>query len=314
MDKIEELAQLRENLVDDIELLHTQRLNIALENLEREVVKVASELPIREGKLFEARLAVEIRPKLKAVIDKHYTLWADGTVREYDRVAKRIVENMKVLPIPDKFKTLTELDIETITNLKRVKFNGFLNIGAETVNALADEVYSSTITGKSLNDTVKTLQQRINGVYIKADVDEINELVEFVASTTDEVAKAKAIERLHTFYGADRVGNNMRRYAKQLAHDSLMEFDGQFTKAKATEAGLTNYLYYGDIIGDSRPFCIANRGKIFSEDELRDKWSSEIWKGKSTTDPFTSRGGYNCRHHLQPTDPSWYDNNGNLII
>ena len=31
MDKIEELAQLRENLVDDIELLHTQRLNIALE-------------------------------------------------------------------------------------------------------------------------------------------------------------------------------------------------------------------------------------------------------------------------------------------
>jgi hypothetical protein len=27
MDKIEELAQLRENLVDDIELLHTQRLN-----------------------------------------------------------------------------------------------------------------------------------------------------------------------------------------------------------------------------------------------------------------------------------------------
>ena len=53
MDKIEELAQLRENLVDDIELLHTQRLNIALENLEREVVKVASELPIRQGKLFK---------------------------------------------------------------------------------------------------------------------------------------------------------------------------------------------------------------------------------------------------------------------
>ena len=314
MDKIEELAQLREDLVDDIEVLHTQRLNNALENLEREVVKIANDLPTRQGKLFEARLAVEIRPQLKAAIDKHYTLWADGTVREYDRVAKQVVENMKVLPIPAKFKTLTELDIETITTLKRVKFTGFLNIGAETVNALADEVYSSTITGKSINDTVKTLQQRINGVYIKADVDEINELVEFVASTTDEVEKAKAIQRLHTFYGADRVGNNMRRYAKQLAHDSLMEFDGQFTKAKATEAGLTNYLYYGDIIGDSRPFCIANRGKIFSEDELRDKWSSEIWKGKSTTDPFTSRGGHNCRHHLQPTDPSWYDNNGNLII
>ena len=313
-DKIEDLAQLRENLVDDIELRHTNRLNIALENLERDVVKIANELPTKQGKLFEARLAVEIRPKLRQAIDEHYTLWADGTVREYDKVAKQVVDNMKVLPIPERFKTLTEVDIETITNLKRVKFTGFTNIGTETVNALADEVYSSTINGRSMNDMVKNIRHRINGVYIKADVDEINELVNFVASTTDEVAKAKAIERLHTFHGADRVGNNMRRYAKQLAHDSLMEFDGQFTKAKADEAGLNHYLYYGDIIGDSRDFCINNRGKIFSEEEARDKWSSESWKGKSTTDPFTSRGGYNCRHHLQPTDPSWYNDNGDLII
>lgn len=314
MDKIEELAQLRENLVDDIEARHINRLNIALENLEKDVVKLANTLPLRENKLFEARLAVELRPKIKELIDKHYVLWADGTVREYDKVAKIIVDNMKVLPISENFKTLTELDIETITNLKRVKFTGFLDIATETTNALADEIYQSTISGKPFEDTVKTLQHRINGVYIKADQDEINDLVELVATTTDETVKQKAIEKLQSVYGADRVGNNMRRYAKQLAHDSLMEFDGQFTKAKAAEAGLTNFLYYGDIIGDSRPFCIANRGKIFSEDELRDKWSSESWKGKSTTDPFTSRGGYNCRHHLQPTDPSWYDNNGNLII
>tara|TARA_R110000744_G_scaffold225365_1_gene343778 strand:- start:4040 stop:4987 length:948 start_codon:yes stop_codon:yes gene_type:complete len=314
VDKIEALAQLRENLVDDIEARHINRLNIALENLEKDVVKLVNSLPVSNNKLFETRLAVEIRPKLKALIDKHYTLWADGTVREYDSVAKQVIENMKVLPIPDKFKTLTEIDIETITNLKRLKFNGFLDIATETTNALADEIYQSTISGKPFEDVVTTLQHKINGVYIKADVDEINDLVELVATTTDEAVKQQAINKLHSVYGADRVGNNMRRYAKQLAHDSLMEFDGQFTKAKATEAGLTNYLYYGDTIGDSRPFCINNRGKIFSEIELRDKWSSEIWKGKSTTDPFTSRGGYNCRHHLQPTDPDWYDNNGNLII
>ena len=70
MDKIEKLAQARENLVDDIELRHTNRLNIALENLERDVVKIANDLPTRKGKLFEARLAVEIRPKLKEAIDK----------------------------------------------------------------------------------------------------------------------------------------------------------------------------------------------------------------------------------------------------
>ena len=41
MDKIEELAQLRENLVDDIELLHTQRLNIALELIREPAVLFA---------------------------------------------------------------------------------------------------------------------------------------------------------------------------------------------------------------------------------------------------------------------------------
>ena len=152
MDKIEKLAQARENLVDDIELRHNNRLNIALENLERDVVKIANELPQRQGKLFEARLAVEIRPKLKEAIDKHYLLWADNTVREYDKLAKVIVANMKDLPIPAKFKTLTEVDIETITNLKRLKFTGFLDIATETTNALADNVYSSTIAGKSFTD------------------------------------------------------------------------------------------------------------------------------------------------------------------
>ena len=316
MDKIEELVQLREDLVDDIELRHNNRLNIALRNIEDEIAALSRSLPLKDGKLFEARRAIAIRTELKNIIDKHYLPWADSTVREYDKVAKQIVENMKVLPVSAKFKTLTQVDVETITNLKRVKFTGFANIASETTNALADNVYSSTISGKSFNEMQKELRQRINGIYINADVDEIDELVEFIATSTDQVAIEKAATRLRTFYGADRTGENMRKYSKQLAHDSLMEFDGQFTKAKAEEAGLTHYIYYGDLIGDSRQFC-KNRvraNEIFSEVELREQWAREPWKGKSGSDPFVNRGGYNCRHHFQPTDPSWYDADGNLIL
>ena len=316
MDKIEELAQLRENLVDDIELRHNNRLNIALRNIEDEIAALSRSLPLKDGKLFEARRAIAIRTELKNIIDKHYLPWADSTVREYDKVAKQIVENMKILPVSAKFKTLTQVDVETITNLKRIKFTGFLDIATETTNSLADNVYSSTIAGKSINEMEKELRQRINGIYIQADVDEIDELVEFIATSTDQVAIEKAASRLRTYYGADRTGENMRKYSKQLAHDSLMEFDGQFTKAKAEEAGLTHYIYYGDLIGDSRQFC-KNRvraNEIFSEVELREQWAREPWKGKSGSDPFINRGGYNCRHHFQPTDPSWYDEQGNLII
>jgi len=314
MNKIDKLAQLRENLVDDIELRHINRLNIALENLEKDVVKAVSKAPLKEGILWDANFAVQIRPKLKQLIDKHYALWADNTVREYDKVAQQIIDNIKAVPIDPKFATLTEVDIQTITNLKRLKFTGFMDIATETTNALADEVYSSTISGRPFNDMVKNLQQKINGVYIKADSDEINELVEFVKSSTNKKEIDLAVSRLHTYYGADRVGNNMRKYAKQLAHDSLMEFDGQFTKAKANEAGLNHYLYYGDIIGDSRPFCVANRGRIFEEQEARNLWGSQGWKGKSRSDPFVNRGGYNCRHHFQPVDKDWYNEKGDLII
>ena len=53
---------------------------------------------------------------------------------------------------------------------------------------------------------------------------------------------------------ADRAGNNLRRYAS--AHDSVMQFHGQFTVAKAKEAGLNHFTYTGTLVRDSREFCV----------------------------------------------------------
>jgi len=36
-----------------------------------------------------------------------------------------------------------------------------------------------------------------------------------------------------------------------------------------------------------------------------DPLTSQTWQGKAQGDPFVVRGGYNCRHHWQPTDPDW---------
>ena len=97
----------------------------------------------------------------------------------------------------------------------------------------------------------------------------------------------------------------MRRYASQMVHDSLMQFDGQFTKYKAAEAGITNYKYTGTNIVTTRPFCRANLNKVFSEEEANSLWASTRWAGKSGTDPFINRGGYRCRHSFIPYDPEW---------
>ena len=114
-----------------------------------------------------------------------------------------------------------------------------------------------------------------------------------------------AIRKLQTQYASDRAGNNLRRYAGQIAHDSVMQFHGQFTVAKAKASGLEHFTYTGTLVRDSRPFCRNMLNKTLTEKEIRDIWNNQGWQGKSTGDPFIVRGGYRCRHTWIPTNPNW---------
>ena len=106
-------------------------------------------------------------------------------------------------------------------------------------------------------------------------------------------------------YAADRAGENLRKYAGQIAHDSVMQFHGQFTVKKAKESGLKHFTYTGTLVRDSRPFCVNMVGRTLTEKQIRDRWNSDSWKGKSSGDPFIVRGGYRCRHTWIPTNPDW---------
>ena len=153
---------------------------------------------------------------------------------------------------------------------------------------------------------ISNLRGKINGVYQSTDDQEAQELVDFIAENPDKPEQVKqATERLQTIYGRDRLGNNFRRYASQLVQDSVMGFDGQFAKYRAEELGLKHFKYSGTSVRDTRDFCRRNVNKTFSEDEIRRIWSTQTWQGKAQGDPFVVRGGYNCRHHWQPTDPDW---------
>ena len=96
----------------------------------------------------------------------------------------------------------------------------------------------------------------------------------------------------------------MRLYASQQAHDSIMQFDAQFTKYKAEEAGITSFQYTGTNITTTREFCRARINNVYTEEEARSIWGG-TWKGKSGSDPFIDRGGYRCRHSFIPYDPAW---------
>jgi hypothetical protein len=302
---LQELQAIRAKAITSLEDKQQELLIKALQQLENKVVETALNLPNRNGILFDTRLAIEIRPKLQQAIEELYLTKVQTFINDYDKIAANIVATYGKLPIPAEFKQITEIDLQVIQQLKKISFSQFQNLGNEFVNTLANEVYQSTLTGRPVVEMVQTLRSKINGIYQQSDNKKAQELVDYIANNPNGAEVNTAVSELQTIYGRDRLGDNLNRYATQIVQDSLMGFDGQFAKFRADQLGLTSYVYYGSIIRDSRDFCIENANKIFTEDEIRQKWADETWQGKAQGDPFIVRGGYNCRHHFQPVNPDW---------
>ncbi len=302
---LQELQAIRANAITSLEDKQQELLIKALQQLENRVVKTALNLPNRSGVLFDTRLAIEIRPKLQQAIEELYLTKVQTFINDYDKIAANIVATYGKLPIPNEFKQITEIDLQVIQQLKKISFSQFQNLGNEFVNTLANEVYQSTLTGRPVVEMVQTLKSKINGIYQQSDNTKAQQLVDYIANNPNGAEVDTAVSQLQTIYGRDRLGDNLNRYATQIVQDSLMGFDGQFAKFRADELGLTSYVYYGSLVRDSRDFCIENANKIFTEEEIRQKWADETWQGKAQGDPFVVRGGYNCRHHFQPVNPDW---------
>jgi len=295
-------------LLDKLADQHEERLINVLYRLENDVIKEVTKAT--KGQLVSQRLAIQLQPKIKSTINNTFLNEADLIINEeYNKIAKEVLDTFGKMPIPNKFKNLTEVDLQTINSLKYQIFAGFEDIADRFSKVINDEVYQSIIAGRPFEDMVSNIKAHINGAYRKSNNREINELVDFINENkfneSKKLAVEEAVRKLQTEYATDRAGNNLRRYAGQIAHDSVMQFHGQFTVAKAKESGLNHFTYTGTLVRDSRPFCQSMLNKTLTEKEIRDIWNNRSWKGKSTGDPFIVRGGYRCRHTWIPTDPNW---------
>ena len=298
------MSRILEKLADQ----HEERIINVLYKLEDDVVNEITRAT--KGNLVSQRLAIQLQPRLRAIIESTFLNEADLLINDdYNKIAKETLDTFGKMPIPAKFKNLTDVDLATINALKTQSFSGFEDIAERFLKVINDEVYQSTIAGRPFNDMVSNIKSHINGVYKASNVTEIKELVDYINEnkfdSTKKGAVEDAIRRLHTKYASDRAGNNLRRYASQIAHDSVMQFHGQFTVAKAKEAGLNHFTYTGTLVRDSRQFCVNFLNRTLSEEQIRDIWNNSAWQGKSTGDPFIVRGGYRCRHTWIPTDPAW---------
>jgi len=295
-------------ILDKLADQHEQRIIDVLIRLEEDVVREVTRAT--GGKLVSQRLAIQLQPAIRNLVETRFLDEADTIINEeYNKIAKEVLDTFGEMPIPKKFKSLTEVDLTTLNALKTQSFSGFEDIAERFLKIINDEVYQSTIAGRPFEDMVSNIRAHINGVYQKSNLSEINDLVDFINENKFDATKKteieEAVRKLHTQYASDRAGNNLRRYAGQIAHDSVMQFHGQFTVAKAKASGLNHFRYTGTLVRDSRPFCRDMLNKTLTEKEIRDIWNNQGWQGKSTGDPFIVRGGYRCRHTWIPTNPDW---------
>ena len=313
-DILKQLQDIRQKALDNLEAQHQELLFKTIQRLEREVVNIASELPTRTGELYSTRLAIEIKPRLQQAIEELYLKPVQTFIKDYDKIAGVIVASYGKLPIPPEFKSITEADLVVIQQLKRLAFTNFQNLGNELANTLAGEVYQSTLVGRSFNDMVQTVREKINGIYQFSDNKKAQQLVEYISNNPDGAEVDTAIDELKQVYGRNTQGDSFVKYASLLVTDSIMGFDGQLAKFRADELGLSSYLYYGSIIKDSRDFCRKHTGKVYTEEQINQIWANDTAQGRDQGSPFIVRGGYNCRHSWQPVDPSWVDDEGNSTI
>src|SRR6478736_3670233 len=103
----------------------------------------------------------------------------------------------------------------------------------------------------------------------------------------------------------------LARHVPQVAQDSIMQFNANYTQTISADLNLGYYYYKGTKKATSRQFCTNIIGKYFTEANLHkyfDKqsqlnggkgWNGMI-DGTNWGNFFTNRGGWNCRHLIIP--------------
>jgi hypothetical protein len=273
---------------------HEQRLIDALKRLEERVVRIVATAPLDNGRLFDLEWAINARTQIQSVLEQDYLGQVQSIIEGYDEA----VDAAKIML--GKYGIFAEVEPEIIRNLKRLSFQGFEAIGVEYLDVLANEVYQNTISGRPIDESIKTIRHAINGVYIESDSAEAEKLVNIAKNGSPE-EQEEAIDKLHRYYARDKIGRNLRRYATQMSRDSLMQFNASLTVATGKKIGATKWKYYGSIVQDSRDWCLAHAGRTMTEDQIREEWAENDWQGKAPGDPFIVRGGYNCQHHFRPS-------------
>lgn len=96
--------------------------------------------------------------------------------------------------------------------------------------------------------------------------------------------------------GTDDTNGAMTKYLRTYAYDTFSVVQRTIDLNMADTYGMNCFVYEGNLIKDSREFCIEHLGQVICRDQF-EEFEAMDWAGKNPDVPFeVSLGGYNCRH------------------
>jgi hypothetical protein len=163
---------------------HQERLAESLVTLENRIVDLMANAPLQDGNLFDLEWAISARNEIRQLVDAEYLPQIDSILREYPEVAAGAESMLKT------YGSFTQIDPKIITQLQTLEFQGFQDIGAEYVDAIAKEVYQNTLTGRSFADSVNTIKQVAGGEMARYAKQQVHDsLMQFDAAINVSIGK-----------------------------------------------------------------------------------------------------------------------------
>lgn len=244
-----------------------KRFRTAIKAMESKIVSLAGQIDVDEngiirGPEWTLKQAEAVHTKAVAVFDDIYGQAITGHVAGFQDAVNLVHEQLTHVDVPCNFSAVDEALVNSLSAHTVAEFQA---IGTEFEQRIAQSLYNAVLSGQPF------------------------------ARLTDDI-------RNHLVGLTDAAGRPMTRYAETLAQDNLMQFYSSIHNQKAKDAGLNEFLYVGDVIASTRPFCAQRAGKVYTREEI-ESWTG-YWQGKSGP-AMTCRGGYHCRHHWQPCKKEW---------
>jgi len=184
-------------------------------------------------------------------------------------------------------------------------------IFSKTFKEFSDKELYDTLTQESVKRAVRQLN---DGAITQTFLNPLKNIMSESMATSNivELSQQLSIE----IAGTKEIDGKLLNYVKQTAYDTFAISDAEFLHKVSEDLGVEYYKYIGGKVADTRCFCDARNGKIFSKKQI-EYWGRTpgLWdkkkkddkckgggrmKGTNEANIFLYRGGYRCQHQLRP--------------